>query len=86
MAAALGGLDALVFTGGVGEHSAGVRASVSSRLAFLGVELDPFVNVHAEGDADIAAPRSTVRVLIVTAHEELMVARAVRALLEAGDR
>ncbi len=86
MTAALGGLDALVFTGGVGEHSAAVRASVSSRLAFLGVELDPFPNVHAEGDADIAAPRSTVRVLVVTAREELMVARAVRTLLEAGDR
>jgi acetate kinase len=83
MAAALGGLDAIVFTGGVGEHSAGVRASVCSRLGFLGVELDEEANIRTDEDADIAAPHSSVRVLVVVAREDLVVARAVRALLEA---
>ena len=85
MATALGGVDAIVFTGGVGEHSAGVRASVCSRLGFLGVELDEGANVHADEDADIAAPHSSVRVVVVAAREELVVARAVRALLAARD-
>jgi acetate kinase len=80
-AAAAGGLDALVFTAGVGEHSAAVRARVCERLAFLGVELDPGSNLAAVPDADIAAPGSAVRVKVVRAREELVIARAVRALV-----
>jgi acetate kinase len=83
MAAAGGGVDALVFTGGVGEHSAVVRASVCSRLRFLGVELDSEANDRASEDVDVAAKESAVRVLVVASHEELVVARAVRALLRA---
>ena len=81
MTAALGGLDVLVFTAGVGEHSAKVRALVCMRLGFLGVELDPELNDRAVPDADVAAPESAARVLVIAAREELVVARAVRALL-----
>ena len=82
MAAALGGLDALVFTAGVGEHSAGVRAAVCARLAFLHVELDEHQNERSTPDTDIASPESTVRVLVIAAREELVIARGVRALLQ----
>lgn len=80
MAASLSGLDALVFTAGVGENVPEVRADVCRRLAFLGVELDPAANDGAEPDADVAAAGSAVRVLVVRAREEIVVARAVRAL------
>ncbi|HEU6443508.1 MAG TPA: acetate/propionate family kinase [Gaiellaceae bacterium] len=86
MTTALGGLDALAFTAGVGEHSAQVRAAVCGRLAFLGIELDAVANTNREGDADVAAPDSLVRVLVVTAREELVIAREVRRLLDGGDR
>jgi acetate kinase len=80
-AAALAGLDALVFTAGVGEHSAAVRERVCTRLAFLGLELDPDANAVAVADAEVATPTSAVRVHVVRAREELVIARAVRALL-----
>jgi acetate kinase len=81
MAVALGGLDALVFTAGVGEHSARVRAGVCGRLGFLGVELDEPANAAAAGDAAIGAAGSRVAVHVVTAREDAMIARAVRALV-----
>ena len=81
MAASLDGLDTIVFTAGVGENVPAVRAEVCNRLAFLGVELDPELNETATPDADVAAASSQVRVVVVRAREELMVARAVRALL-----
>ena len=81
MAASLGGLDALVFTAGVGEHSSGVRAAVCARLAFLGVELDSELNEHSASDDDIASPESAVRVLVIAAREDLVIARAVRVLV-----
>jgi acetate kinase len=81
MTASLGGLDALAFTAGVGEHSAGVRRAVCARLGFLNVELDHVLNDADPADADVAAATSPVRVLVVSAREELVVARAVRALL-----
>jgi acetate kinase len=81
LAVALGGLDALVFTAGVGENSAGVRARICGRLRFLGVELDEAANASASPDAEIAAPGSPVRVIVLRAREDVMAARAVRALL-----
>jgi acetate kinase len=81
MATALGGLDALVFTAGVGEGSALVRARVCERLAFLGVELDEAEKAEAEADADVASARSAVRVWVVHAREDAIAARAARALL-----
>ena len=81
MTAALGGLDVLVFTAGVGERSADVRARICIRLGFLGVELDPELNDRVSLDADVATSASRARVMVVAAREELVVARAVRELL-----
>ena len=83
MAMAAQGLDALVFTAGVGEHSAAVREPVCARLAFLGVELDSDANTAAEPDTEIAASGSTCRVVVLRAREELVAARAARELLSA---
>ncbi|HET9103696.1 MAG TPA: acetate/propionate family kinase [Solirubrobacteraceae bacterium] len=80
MTAALGGLDALVFTGGVGERSAQVRAGAAAGLGFLGVELDPPANA-AEGEREITAPGAGVRTLVVAAREDLEMARQARGVL-----
>jgi acetate kinase len=81
MAAALGGLDALVFTGGVGEHAADIRARVAEGLGFLGVKLDGERNARAHADAEIGADGAPVRALVVTAREDLEVARLTREAL-----
>jgi len=80
-AAALGGLDALVFTAGIGEHSALVRERICRRLAFLGVELDDAANASATPDAEIAAGASAVGVHVIRSREELVIARAVARVL-----
>ena len=80
MAVALGGIDALVFTAGVGEQSARVRADVCRRLAFLGVELDADANARVDGDAEISTGAVAVRV--VHAREDVVIARAVRSALD----
>jgi acetate kinase len=80
MTAALGGLDALVFTGGVGERSPEVRAGAADGLAFLGVGVDPDRN--ARGDEDIGA--GLVRVMVVEAREDLEIARGTRRVLGAS--
>jgi acetate kinase len=82
MAAAAGGLDVLAFTGGVGEHSARVRAAAAERLGWLGVALDSNANEAAHDDADITAPTSAVRCVVVTAREDLQIVREARALLD----
>ncbi|MFP3900752.1 MAG: acetate/propionate family kinase [Acidimicrobiia bacterium] len=84
MAATLGGLDALVFTGGVGENSPPVRAAAADGLGFLGVAVDPDANAAPALDADVSAPGAHVRTLVVAAREELEIARGVREVL--GDR
>jgi acetate kinase len=87
MAAALGGLDVLVFTGGVGEHAAEVRRRAADGLAFLGVAVDPAANQKAGGqaggdaDAEVSAAGSAVRTLVITAREDLEIAAGVRAAL-----
>jgi acetate kinase len=83
MAAALGGIDALAFTAGIGEGSALVRARLCERLRFLGVELDEAANERAAPDCDVAAGSSRVRILVIRAREELVAARAARAVLAA---
>ena len=77
MAAALGGLDALVFTGGVGERAPEVRAGAADGLGFLGVAVDAERN--AAGAEEIGA--GGARVLVVEAREDLEIARGVRAAL-----
>lgn len=81
MTAALGGLDVLAFTGGVGENSAELRDRVAARLAFLGVALDPARNAPARDDADISADGAVVRTVVVRAREDLVIAEGVRAVL-----
>jgi acetate kinase len=81
MAASLDGLDALVFTGGVGEHAPEVRARAAAGLGFLGVALDDVANSGADADAEIGAPRAPVRALVVEAREDLEIARGVRSAL-----
>jgi len=84
LVATLGGLDALVFTGGIGEHSAVIRSEVATRLSFLGVRLDPSANGAAMADSVISADDSLVRVLVITAREDLAVLHEVRNVLGWG--
>jgi acetate kinase len=79
MAAAMDGLDALVFTGGVGEHAPAIREKAAAGLSFLGVALDADANAAASADAEIGAAGAAVSTLVVTAREDLEVARQVRA-------
>jgi acetate kinase len=81
MAAALGGLDTLVFTGGVGERAAEVRSRAAAGLGFLGVALDDAANAAATGDAEVGAPGAPARTLVVESREDLEIARGVRAAL-----
>ncbi|RJP74918.1 MAG: acetate kinase [Candidatus Zixiibacteriota bacterium] len=74
-AVAMGGLDAIVFTGGIGENSDLVRASVTSGLEFLGVKLDPDLNAHRNSvERAIQAADSRVAVLVIPTNEELVIA------------
>jgi acetate kinase len=80
MAAAAGGLDVLVFTGGMGEHSPELRAAAAARLGYLGVELDGSAN-QATADADLTADGAVARTVLVTAAEDVEVARETAAVL-----
>lgn len=75
MVAALNGVDAIVFTAGIGENSPEVRAAACSHLTFLGLVLDSAKNAATHSDQDIAAPESKVRVLVVRAQEDWAIAR-----------
>lgn len=85
MAAAMNGMDALVFTGGVGENSAPVRSEAVKGLRFLGAELDSSLNARSKGDGDVGANGARVRTLVVHAREDVEVARDVRRLLDEAD-
>jgi len=84
MAAAMDGLDALVFTGGVGENSAEIRARAMNGLGFLGVSCDPDRNSTGTGDREIGTTAAPVRTLVISAREDIEIARQVRATLDAG--
>ncbi len=79
MVAVLGGIDALIFTAGVGENSAEVRLAACEQLGFLGIKLA--ANAQHAGDSDIATPDSAVRVLIIRAQEDWAIARECWQLL-----
>ena len=81
MAASLGGMDALVFTAGVGENCAPLRAAVGARLAFLGIKLCGAANDSPARDSDIAAPESRIRVLVIHTDEDWEIARECLRLL-----
>jgi acetate kinase len=81
MTAATGGLDLLVLTGGVGEHSWEVRTALAEGLAHLGVAVNGERNRSTTGDADISATAAGVRTVVVTAREDLEIRRQVLAVL-----
>jgi acetate kinase len=84
-AAALGGLDALVFTGGIGERGAGMRQRICDGLEFLGVRIDPSIDASNAAEIEISPPGSRVRVLLIKTNEEIIVAReAARLLAHSG--
>jgi acetate kinase len=80
-AAVLGGLDALVFTAGIGENSALVRAALCAKLAGLGIALDATAN--AAGGPLLSTPDSRVSVWVIPTNEELMIAQHTLALIKA---
>ena len=73
--ASLGGVDALAFTGGIGENSPEVRAAASSGFEFFGLKLDRQKNNDSPVDCDIASPDSSVRAVVVAAREEWAIAK-----------
>jgi acetate kinase len=81
MAAALDGVDALVFTGGVGERSAAIRRRACEGLGFLGVEIDPARNAAVALDDEISSVGATARTFVVAAREDIEIARGVRSAL-----
>jgi acetate kinase len=81
MAAAMEGLDAVAFTGGVGENAPAVRAAAAAGLGFLGLEIDPVLNAGPARDADVSAAGASVRTLVIHTHEDVEVARGVREVL-----
>jgi acetate kinase len=81
LAAALGGLDALVFCGGIGENSRGIRERVCEGLGWIGIELDRARN--AANARSIGADRSRARVLVIPTNEEMVIVRAAKRFLEA---
>jgi acetate kinase len=81
MAAAMGGIDALVFTGGVGEHLGRVRGEACERLGLLGLELDQAENSSAQGDAVLSPPGAAAAVVVVASREDVEIARCVRRAL-----
>ncbi|HET8979764.1 MAG TPA: hypothetical protein VFN87_16510, partial [Solirubrobacteraceae bacterium] len=84
MAAALDGLDVLVFTGGVGEHAPAVRRRAADGLGFLGVLINDATNQRTHGDAEISAAGAAVRTLVLTAREDVEMARQARGVLTGG--
>lgn len=80
LVAAIGGLDALVFTGGIGQHAAVIRERVCRTAAWLGVELD--VNANEEGGPRISTESSSVCVWTIPTNEEVMIARHTRRVIE----
>ena len=84
LAAALGGLDAFVFTAGIGENSAGIRARIVEKLEWLGAELDVKANVAQK--SLISRPDSRMKVFVIPTDEELMIAEHTLAVISAGHR
>ncbi|MFC6749710.1 acetate kinase [Deinococcus aquaticus] len=82
MAVALGRVDALVFTGGIGENSAAVRGAVLARLGVLGAAVDPALNARAvRGESGLISPEGSLPALVVNTNEELMIARQTQDVL-----
>jgi acetate kinase len=85
LAVTMGGIDALIFTAGVGEHAGGVREAVCAGLEFLGLELDVEANAVCRPDADVARRKSRGRILVIATREDVMMLREVIQVL-GGER
>jgi acetate kinase len=83
MAASMNGVDACVFTGGVGQNSAEIRRQTVAGLGFLGLDLDQDANDSVTTDADVSSPAATVRTLVVASREDLEMAAQARRLVPA---
>jgi len=84
MTAAMGGLDAIAFTGGVGERAPAIRSMAADGLGFLGISLDAVANEgHGTGDHEIGAPGAAVRAFVIPAREDVEIAREVRQTISA---
>ncbi|MGE4090429.1 MAG: acetate/propionate family kinase [Candidatus Binatia bacterium] len=81
MAATLGGVDAVVFTAGVGEHAPEIRQRVCEKLTYLGLELDRTANETCTPDADVAIPASAGRILVIATREDVTIMRETRKLV-----
>ena len=81
----LGGADAIVFTGGIGENSPAMRSAICANLDWFGIGLDPALNARGEAESRIDALGSRVQLWIMPTNEELIVARQAKELLEAGE-
>ena len=73
--ACMGGADAIVFTGGIGENAGQYRAAVCEKLAYMGVKIDPEKNKIRGEEVEISTPDSTIKVYVIPTNEELMIAR-----------
>ena len=78
----MGGLDALVFTGGIGENSDEVRGDVCANMEYLGIKIDEEKNKTKGDIVDLTAEGATVKTFIICTNEELMIARDTKALVE----
>ena len=82
-AAAMGGLDAVVFTGGIGENNPHYRTRVAEKLAFLGTQIDEAPNALRGEEVEISVPGSKVRLFVIPTNEELMIAQDTKEIVEA---
>ena len=82
LAVTIGGVDAVVFAAGVGEHSAEVREAICAGLECLGLDLDTAANAACQPDADVARPTSRGRILVITTREDLIMLEEVLQTLE----
>jgi acetate kinase len=82
-AAAMGGVDIVVFTGGIGENGDGTRAGVCEGLGFIGIEVDPKLNKGLRGEEAVISPESNnVKVMVVPTNEELVIAQDTKEIVE----
>jgi len=81
-AAVMNGVDAIVFTAGIGENGPDTRSAICKRLGFLGVKIDEEINMNKGGEFEISVPESKVKVYVISTNEELAIARETKGLCE----
>lgn len=84
--AALGGVDVIAFTGGIGEKSASARSAICDGLEWQGILLDPRKNETHTGEGEVSTPESRAKILVIPANEEIIVARETAAVIRQGQR